>query len=869
MSRVRRRNTFPYSTFIPDLDSGKVSTLLVEPDDDNDRITTITVQSAFEKCLKESEISTLKATHEFFYHFVASNLSGLAISLKLAFLVFDHSNDDGQPFLDKYSDNIRDILRSVPELIAETLKVVASRQVVRNILEKSGVHSLLVQSTPESLLARGLDEENLARERWSYRDSDPTGRYTLYEDFELELARYQVRQKGLKVRNNNDLVCKLRDEIRDRLSVIEKRFTNNQEEDLSEKGEPEDQDEGGETHTEIEKKRGRSQEPKRIWKHLTISKDETSASDFLHERIIILFVKTKAAHREHLEARHNRSTGVESPEISERGQQTRSHQTRSTEDTTIAKSLPYQSFHWKSLFGTQTGHSSHTALRQQSMGATGIMASMAEAQEDGGNSSASTSESDSFRCRQLVSRITSLEKEIQRLNDNKTAYGNWKIIHFISTSASQEPSGYFDKPVMAPGLKHDDFALRAFLPVTDVASYVKQTGLDFVVSRFYSVSSLDGLVRGALAKKQQPPEPIHYLEHIQLQSQQMIEALQEFLSLQPEFWDKFPDFDARAPIHAPYIFRYMYRSVNILHQLQQPHGDLMRMLISWIDENYAEKYAEADSQLERGVVTLRTMPFLTYPGDVLIWKEKRRMKAAITSSLLLQTSPPLLYWDRSQILWSDYNPQEGAKKGEFSTSWAAGAWNYKFIGEFFRQKVPIELKFKASSLDQEVEISKLSVYPLRFADEKTRLQLENRGRTFWDCRIRNLVSYTSEEGMFTVCGMSTLRVVYDTDVRPQSGERFMVDFQIYKEIHSDSFNFQLLYGDVQADEDNEDYERRKMSSEEMESETPPPQPNLYVFPDTVPGYHLRSKKWGKTMPCERRENALPSDTDNSYSGPRG
>lgn len=73
----------------------------------------------------------------------------------------------------------------------------------------------------------------------------------------------------------------------------------------------------------------------------------------------------------------------------------------------------------------------------------------------------------------------------------------------------------------------------------------------------------------------------------------------------------------------------------------------------------------------------------------------------------------------------------------------------------------------------------------------------------------------------------------------------MVDFQIYKEIHSDSLNFQLLYGDIYDDEDNEDLERRKMSAEEMESETPPPQPNIYVFPDSVPGYNLRSKKWGK------------------------
>ncbi|KAG8159717.1 hypothetical protein KVR01_010354 [Diaporthe batatas] len=251
----------------------------------------------------------------------------------------------------------------------------------------------------------------------------------------------------------------------------------------------------------------------------------------------------------------------------------------------------------------------------------------------------------------------------------------------------------------------------------------------------------------------------------------------------------------------------------------------MRTLISWIDENYTDRYAEADSHLERGVITLRNLPFLACPGEVLIWKEEGRVKSAVISSRIYQTSPPILYWDGSETMRSNDNPESGAKKGEFSTIWAANAWNYKFVGEFIRKNVSIDLKFKASSLDQEVAISTLAVYPLRFADENTRLQLERRGQTFWGCLIRNLVSYTGEDGMFT------------------SGERFMVDFQIYKELHSDSLKFELVYGDINGNEDSEDHERRKMSADEMESETPPSEPSIYVFPDIVPGYHLRSKKW--------------------------
>jgi hypothetical protein len=87
----------------------------------------------------------------------------------------------------------------------------------------------------------------------------------------------------------------------------------------------------------------------------------------------------------------------------------------------------------------------------------------------------------------------------------------------------------------------------------------------------------------------------------------------------------------------------------------------------------------------------------------------------------------------------------------------------------------------------------------------------------------------------------------------------MVDFQIYKELHRDSLKFKELYEDSDSDSDSDseieeedDRLRRKMTTEEMESETPPSEPDIYVFPGTVPGYNLRSKKWGRTTPRIKR-----------------
>jgi hypothetical protein len=67
----------------------------------------------------------------------------------------------------------------------------------------------------------------------------------------------------------------------------------------------------------------------------------------------------------------------------------------------------------------------------------------------------------------------------------------------------------------------------------------------------------------------------------------------------------------------------------------------------------------------------------------------------------------------------------------------------------------------------------------------------------------------------------------------------VVDFQTYQQLHSSSGNFKMLYPSIDA----QDVER--IGPEIMASNDPPAAPDIYVFPNTIPGYDLRSKKWGK------------------------
>lgn len=142
----------------------------------------------------------------------------------------------------------------------------------------------------------------------------------------------------------------------------------------------------------------------------------------------------------------------------------------------------------------------------------------------------------------------------------------------------------------------------------------------------------------------------------------------------------------------------------------------------------------AQSCLDRGVVRLSTMPFLFLPGDVLIWKEKDEWNASVSRGSAVQTSPSVLYWDPSRTNWAiqdGKNTMDNDAKGkEFSTTWSFESWQFRNNGGFIRKKSKQQILFKADSLDGEINITKLNVFPLRFADNKVKLRLEERGKRF-------------------------------------------------------------------------------------------------------------------------------------------
>jgi hypothetical protein len=66
----------------------------------------------------------------------------------------------------------------------------------------------------------------------------------------------------------------------------------------------------------------------------------------------------------------------------------------------------------------------------------------------------------------------------------------------------------------------------------------------------------------------------------------------------------------------------------------------------------------------------------------------------------------------------------------------------------------------------------------------------------------------------------------------------MVDFNTYKQLHSNSGAFKRNYSSTN------DTKLKRMDPIVMDADDNPRSPEIYVFPETIIGYNLRSKKWG-------------------------
>jgi hypothetical protein len=221
----------------------------------------------------------------------------------------------------------------------------------------------------------------------------------------------------------------------------------------------------------------------------------------------------------------------------------------------------------------------------------------------------------------------------------------------------------------------------------------------------------------------------------------MIEAAEEYLWAQPKFEGIFPDFDARQEISAPYLFWFTFRSgySSALRSLSPRHRALIKNLGKWISDQYGEIYKRVDGELLRGVILADTMQYLVKPGDVLVSEEGGVVQEYMAAS-----------WAKEVTPGSSHAFQKSG-----SRRWEISAWSYGAEGTFYEKYTTLEMELDVRGPEDKVDLRQLDLMPIQYTALETSMALQQRGKSYWRCREKRLVSYYGDPGTDCIESVST------------------------------------------------------------------------------------------------------------------
>jgi len=309
---------------------------------------------------------------------------------------------------------------------------------------------------------------------------------------------------------------------------------------------------------------------------------------------------------------------------------------------------------------------------------------------------------------------------------------NIQEFHCLESPGSLGTSFYLAEPEWV--VRDEDVMLRGRFPVHDPESYLQKRGnITFAVYKDYNTRHQQEKISEAMKANECLPVPEPASMSCSLISAEMTEAAKAFISLHPSFSTEFPEQASAVKnggkISAPFIWWYHYRKSHGIRNLPPRQAELMTALTEWIERNYGHLYDKFDAQFRSGRVSAESLEYLIRPGHVLVKKEGKTLPLGFVA-----TSRPELMETRVR------EPQEHDKK-KYNWSFAVRVRSYQYNGGFFRSNDTVDLNFGADVKDGEVDIRSIDVVPLQYADLEVKELLARRGKTFWKCRNKRLVSY--------------------------------------------------------------------------------------------------------------------------------
>ena len=345
--------------------------------------------------------------------------------------------------------------------------------------------------------------------------------------------------------------------------------------------------------------------------------------------------------------------------------------------------------------------------------------------------------------RLLASREVSVIQEEQKQKQHSALLPyRWESLHRIGNQIYlNEPSWLFEEDISRK------VSLQGTSPLSNLDGYLdRHPDIAFIVYKDYEVEQ-DAALFEELAKQDVIPVPKPSSESLQIVAPMMKEALQSFAAANPDFNRQFPELDLRDELEAPYIFWYYCGDAfaKTYLKLSAQNQGLLHLLRTWIEASCGKEYANAQAMLEEGLVTPEYMQYLFRLGDVLVSYDSRSGHHLGYMVESWASSRGSTRADLRRLAQTESRNASKGTKYKTELSWVVRAWVWEFNGTFSKEHRLLDVKLAVTRATEQVKISELSLHPLKFAGKAIEERLEKRGRMFWSCRDKRIISYVDED----------------------------------------------------------------------------------------------------------------------------
>lgn len=450
------------------------------------------------------------------------------------------------------------------------------------------------------------------------------------------------------------------------------------------------------------------------YKHLTISRDHTAASNIVRERLVALLVDDRST-ATHLASRV-KTTGV-----------------RPTRPTVLIPPTEPESLVGEAIYPSivDVDHQ-HSMDEEAGQAVRGTSGHLNPEQVPSGRR---------ITMRDLEARVKQLEEENNILrqglppDQDKAPVTSQPPVFQIVNYVDGTKTAFLGEPNWETSWDDTDqgLGLKGNQPVADLGAFFRhKKTMAFKVNRWFIMKTMPNIeqVREAVKAGLDLPDPIPSETQIEFVSSEMRGAFKAFIDIARDYFGVFPAFDSSKDPWSPYPFWFHCRGIGLVERLPDKDRRFMRLMTDWIEKEYGDEYSRAHMLFQRGLATKFTMSYLVGPGEVFTYRENGQIRAYRARS-----------WpkDRSHDTGSPTHRRD-------VQDWEVVAWAYRYNGQFWQHIESLKLYFASAPEDNaEVAISSLRIVPLRFEPEELKLKLTRRGETFWKCRHQRFVSIRSQD----------------------------------------------------------------------------------------------------------------------------